>query len=284
MNVWVIGANGLLGKALILALHKKAIPHVGSTKEQADITQLESIVHFFHSFGPFTHIVNCAAYTAVDLAESQYENAYLLNAHAPALLGQFAANLGVRLTHLSTDYVFDGTASRPYREEDPIAPQTVYGKTKAEGEQRLAAIYPQACIIRTSWLFGTGKKNFVTTLLQRMKEQEEIRMVSDQMGRPTYASDLASSLIEALNWSGLYHIANTEETTWFSFAEAIREEALKRNLSLRCQRICPILSAEWGASAKRPLYSVLDTTKAEQLLKRPVRSWKTALCDAFTEF
>lgn len=277
MRIWVTGANGLLGSAVLKLLRAQNIPHAGSTKSQADVANLNSAAAFCRSYGPFTHIINCAAYTAVDAAESNQKEAQMANGLAPALLGLFAANANMRLIHLSTDYVFDGNASAPYQEDHAPAPKNVYGITKAEGEQRLLALVPDACVIRTSWLFGKGGKNFAASMLEKMKTQEEVHVVTDQRGKPTYVDDLAAVILKALNWSGIYHVAGSGEASRFQFAEAIREEALAQGVPLLCKRIIPVLSTEFPTAAKRPSYSVLNTEKAEKKLNASLPSWKEGL-------
>ena len=284
MKVWVTGANGLLGTALKQALFDQGIPFAGSTKLQADVSNLSSMDQFYRKWGPFTHLVHCAAYTQVDLAESHYEEARQINALSPAIIGSLASEHRFRVLHISTDYVFDGQSGRPYLETDRIVPQTVYGRTKAEGEKHLLTAQPDACIIRTSWLFGMGGKSFVSTMLDLMRQHEEIGVVSDQIGRPTFAPDLAKIIILALDWTGTYHAANSDETSWYDFAMMIRSEALALGWPIVCQKIRPISSFEYGSVAPRPLYSVLDTGKIEKMLGSPLRSWREGLIEQLKAF
>lgn len=277
MKVWVTGASGLLGRAILKKFKAQGIACIGSTRDDADITDLNSIASFSRSFGPFTHIINCASYTAVDLAESNPKEAQAANALGPTLLGLFAVSAGLRLVHLSTDYVFNGEGKVPYREDDAVAPGTVYGKTKAEGERRLAAVMPEACIIRTSWLFGDGGKNFFSAILDKMKTMEEVQVVADQIGKPTYVPDLVAVLIKALDWSGIYHVANAEATSRLHFTETLYDAALAQGIALRTKRIVPILSSDLFTAAKRPLYSVLDTEKAERKIGSSFRSWRECM-------
>ncbi len=279
MKVWVTGANGLLGTALKQALFEKGIPFVGSSKSQADATDLVSMDQFYRKWGPFTHLVHCAAYTQVDLAESHPEEARQVNDLSPAIIGSLASEYHFRVIHISTDYVFDGQSDCPYLETDRIAPQTVYGRTKAEGEKHLLTAQPDACIIRSSWLFGMGGKSFVSTMLELMQKREEISVVIDQIGRPTFAPDLAEVIILALDWSGIYHAANSDETSRYEFAGTIRSEALALGWPIVCQNIRPVRTCEYGAAAQRPLYSVLDTQKIEKMLGLPLRSWREGLIE-----
>lgn len=277
MRVWVTGANGLLGTALKQALFDHGIPFAGSSKSQADVADLASMNHFYRKWGPFTHLVHCAAFTQVDLAESHPEEARRVNALSPAIVGSLANEHHFRVIHISTDYVFDGESDRPYLETDRIAPRTVYGQTKAEGEKHLLAVQPNACIIRPSWLFGMGGKSFVSTMLELMQRRDEIQVVFDQIGRPTFASDLAQVIVSALDWSGIYHAANSEETSWYDFAKTIHSEALAVGWPMVCRNIRPIRTSEYGALAPRPHYSVLDTQKIEKMIGSPLRSWREGL-------
>ncbi len=277
MKVWVTGAEGILGSALQKALRGKNIPFVASARRHADVTDGESIEAFYRRKGPFTHLIHCAAYTKVDRAESEPEEAWIVNAQAPEELGRLAAREGMRMLHISTDYVFDGISSTPYTETDLLKPASIYGKTKAEGEARLLNVLPDACIIRTSWLFGPIGRNFVSTMLDLMRSREMVRVVSDQRGRPTYAPDLAEALIDALDWKGVYHIANTGQTSWYAFALAIRASARSKGILLSCYSVEPISSIEFDAVAPRPRFSVLDTTKADRERGKPLRFWKESL-------
>lgn len=284
MKVWVTGAKGVLGTALQQELLRQGIAFVASSHREADVSDLSSLEKFYRRRGPFTHIIHCAAYTNVDQAEEEWEEAWRVNALAPKLLGNLAAKEGMKMVHLSTDYVFKGNALRPYMETDPVEPSTVYGKTKAEGEAALLAAHPGACIVRTSWLFGLTGRNFVLTMLDLMRRKEEVRVVADQRGRPTYAPDLARALIEALDWSGIYHIANSGWTTWYSFALTIRETALSTGILLSCYAVEPVTSEEYGSITPRPNYSVLDTSKADASRGKPLRSWREGLKECLAAF
>lgn len=281
MKIWVTGARGLLGQTVCQSLQQKNISFIGSSRKDLDLTDPVALEHFDKCFGPFTHIVNLVAYTQVDLAEIEQTEAFLVNAKIPSLLAHFAQKKGLRLLHISTDYVFSGKSTKPYQEDDAREPTTVYGQSKLQGESLLLSILPSACVIRTSWLFGPYGNNFVLRMIDLMHRKEELRIVNDQTGRPTYAPDLAEMLIGALNWSGIYHFANQEETTWHAFAKSILKE-LKNPL---CTSLLPITTEEFGAKAKRPLYSVLDTTKVEKIII--LRSWNYGvqeLCAISNEF
>ena len=209
-------------------------------------------------------VINAAAYTAVDKAETERDRAFAINRDGAGHLARACAERGIRFLHVSTDYVFDGTGTRPYREDDPIAPLGVYGASKAEGEQ--AVHEAGGTVVRTSWLFAEGGPSFVHTMLRLAKDRPVLRVVSDQHGCPTYAGDLADALLalgKLPTLAGTYHYCNAGATTWHAFATAIVDEA-RRRVPLACERIEAITTAEYPTPAKRPAYSVLDTTKIRQ--------------------
>ena len=273
MLVWVVGSEGLLGTAVQALLKKKQIACVGTDRAACDITDCSAVKASAHKISP-THIVNCAAYTQVDRAESEPDYTRSINAIGPSILAQVATGLGARLIHISTDYVFDGTATRPLLETDPCAPINVYGKTKLEGEKNVQRHAPSACIIRTSWLFGKGGKNFLSNLVQWLQENEEVRVVSDQINRPTYVPDLAEAIINLLDGSGIYHFANGHPISRYEMAQDVLE--LKPS---KCRRLIPVTSEAFPCDAKRPLYTAMDTSKVAQVLGAEPRSWKEILTE-----
>jgi dTDP-4-dehydrorhamnose reductase len=274
-KVWVLGSTGMLGSELCLLLKKKGIPFVGTDKGQADVSSLKSLENFSKDL-EISHIFNCTAYKKVDQAEKEKDLASLVNAQGPENMGRLAGEKGAKLIHFSTDYVFEGSRFYPYCEEDTPNPLNTYGNTKWEGEKRLLALMPDACIIRTSWLCGHHGLNFISKMLKLMQEKSEIKVVHDQKGRPTFCEDLAACAWELRDCSGIFHFANTGEASWYEFALGIYEEA-KKKFPLVCEKMIPISSDQFPALAKRPAYSVLDTKKVEALLKRRPRSWKEAL-------
>ena len=268
-KLWIVGANGFVGKVF-----SSKVEGVKSGRE-VDITDLEKIRAFIRAKGPFTHIVNCAALSEVDLAESRVEEAFRLNAQGPENLGLVASEMGAKFLHLSTDYVFDGKERVPLKEEAEPNPCNVYGKSKWEGEERLFSVFPEACILRTSWIFGSEGKNFVAKLLPLLETQEELKLVFDQTSKPTYVHDLAAAILALLNESGLFHFANSEATNKYEFSLVFREIAEKMGFPIRCKKIIPVLSSEFSSPAKRPLYSALDTGKISQ--KISIRPWKECI-------
>ena len=279
MKLWIIGSKGFLGSALSKLCVKKNIEFVGTGKEEADITHLDHLKKFSHTAPceDVTHIVNCAAFTDLDLAEKNEEQAFLVNATGPENVGSVAQEMHAQMIHISTDYVFDGRLKRPYLESDECHPINIYGKSKLEGEKNLLDICPSACIIRSSWLFGKGGKNFISSVFQKMQKETVLKVVSDQRGRPTFVEDLASVILELLCHSGIYHFANQGEVSRFEIAQEIRKRALALKIPLVCQEIVPITSEAFPTPAKRPSYSVLDTKKVESILGTHPRDWRDAL-------
>lgn len=274
----MLGASGLLGKEILELLQKNSLKVLVSTKKDADITSYESLQRFVED-EEISHILNCAAFTFVDLAEEEHTLAHLINAIGPENLGRVAYECNAKIIHFSTDYVFSGEKNIPYTEGDNPDPINIYGKTKLEGEVRLQSIHPAPCIVRTSWLFGDNGVNFVGKMLSLMREKKEISVVADQIGRPTFAKDLAGIVLNLLDHSGIYHVANSSETSWYEFAEEILKLAKRNGFPLKCEKVVPIFSHQYPTIAKRPSYSVLDTSKLESLLGYKPRSWKEALSE-----
>lgn len=237
-------------------------------------------------------IVNAAAYTAVDRAEEEPKLAWRVNAEAPAVFAEYAAAHGAWLIHYSTDYVFDGQRSAlPWREEDPTAPLNAYGRSKLEGEEAIRRIAPRHLILRSSWLYGPRGRNFLRTILARAQRGETLRVVDDQIGSPTAVSVvaeataliLARELVGSSFQGGLYHLACAGQASWFDFASAILEEARAAGLIERAVSIEAIASDQWPAKAARPAWSVLDSSRAEQVFALRLPHWRVALRDTIAE-
>lgn len=273
MTLWLLGANGLVGSAL-----KSTISCV-TTGHEVDIGDLKALRSFAKKFPGITHIVNAAGFTQVDPAETHREAAFSANALGPENIGIVAKEIGAQLLHLSTDYVFPGNGNQPLKETDPVGPCNYYGKTKLEGEQRLMEANPDSAILRVSWVFGHGGKNFVSQLLHNLQTKTEIKIVCDQWSRYTYAPDLAKVILQLVGHSGLFHFANSGPTTKYEFALAMREEAEKLGIRVLTEAIIPVSAGEFPAVCKRPAYSALDTTKIEETLSLKIRPWQDALQD-----
>ena len=237
----------------------------------------------FAAATPFTHAINCAAFTAVDACESREDEASRANSEGAFQLARAARVRGAIAAHVSTDYVFAGTGTTPYPVDAPTDPINAYGRTKLAGEQRFLAELPAGYVVRTSWLFGQGGPCFPATVLRLLATRAEVKIVDDQTGRPTWAGDLASALVSLVTATtpvapGTYHFANAGAVTWFGFAVAVREAATARGRHFDAT-LLPITTAEYPTPARRPAWSVLDTSALEQALGITARPWRDALAD-----
>jgi dTDP-4-dehydrorhamnose reductase len=257
---------------------------------EIDISRAESIEEKLGSHD-LDLVINAAAYTAVDKAESEPDLAFAVNRDGAANLAAFCRSKGIPLLHVSTDYVFDGSKSGAYTEEDPVSPVGIYSKSKAEGETRTSDQLKEHIIIRTAWLCGVHGQNFLKTMLRLGREKEHLRVVADQHGCPTFAADLAGAILEVAGqlktegedrW-GVYHFCGSGETTWHGFAEAIFELAGKYE-KFKVDTIEPITTAEYPTPAKRPPNSVLDCSKIERHFGIRPRHWKDALEETIEAF
>lgn len=276
MKILITGANGQLGRELHASLERQLPGQtVYTDAEQLDITDARQVEDFI-STGNFTHIVNCAAYTAVDKAESDQTMCYRINADAVCNLASVAAKCGCKVIHISTDYVFDGRAHSPYRETDKVNPLSNYGASKRKGEMVLLSLCPDAIIIRTAWLYSTTGHNFVKTMLKLGRENKEIRVVSDQVGTPTYASDLAEAIVgilRARQWTpGIFHFTDEGVCSWYDFSKAIFRYAGIRNC-----KVIPINTEDYSTAAVRPPYSVLDKTTIKKTYGIEIPHWEESL-------
>ena len=283
-TILVTGANGQLGWELgQLAKAYPAFKFVLVDRSQLDLSFPETFEKIIHSISPDC-IINTAAYTAVDKSETEKELAFTVNATAVQELARICKRLAIPFITYSTDYVFNGEAAHPYLCSTKMDPVNYYGSTKAAGEAMAMEVNENTIIIRTSWVFSSHGNNFVKTMMRLMKERESLNIVADQKGRPTYAKDLAKAtmqMIIAMNagktMNGVYHFANKGETTWFDFAAKIKAIA-----GLTCA-LNPIETKDFPTPAKRPAYSVLDTSNIEQALSLSIPHWEDALASCMKE-
>lgn len=282
MKVLITGAEGQLGRALALSAPSNWTI-AGLSRKQLDITDANAVSIVINNLQPEL-IINAAAYTAVDRAEQEPDLAQRINADAVAYLATAVQGTGGRLVHISTDFVFDGMGSRPYRPDDEPAPLSAYGRSKLEGE-RIALRYPGNLIIRTAWVYGVLGVNFVKTMLRLMREEDQLRVVADQIGTPTYVNALARTTwdLARADAEGIFHVTDAGVASWYDFAVAIQAEALHAGLLERAIPITPIASSDYPTPARRPFYGVLDKTKTWRLLGRPARHWRDELSLMITE-
>lgn len=280
MKILVTGAYGQLGNELnCLTSEYPEWQFIFTDIDSLDITNEESVNIFFVK-NELDFVINCAAYTAVDKAENDAGTAEKVNAEASRILGKCSKNKGAKLIHVSTDYVFDGSSSKPYVETDNVNPQSIYGKTKLLGEQLCINENPETVIIRTSWLYSTFGNNFVKTMLRLAGERGKLNIVFDQVGTPTYAADLAKAILTIIELCenepkrfipGVYHYSNEGVASWFDFAKAIFEIS-----EIKCT-VSPVRSVEFPTPAKRPEYSVIDKSKIKNTFALNIPYWKDSL-------
>ena len=283
MKVIITGANGQLGRELIRQGRALDLNIQGLNHQELDITDKDQLKQVLTDVAP-SIIINAAAYTDVDKAENESRIAYAVNKNGPDNLARYCVNHGLALIHVSTDYVFDGTKGRPYRENDPIAPLGVYGQSKAQGEAVIRSALKNHIIVRTSWLYGVYGNNFVKTILKLSHEKARLRGVADQFGSPTSASDLAEALLIIAkkiaadgksDW-GTYHYCGKGITTWHGLAEKIIQLAQSYR-KLPIKRVTPITTAEWPTPTKRPPYSVLDCSHLKNQFGIELKLWQESL-------
>lgn len=260
MKVWVTGATGQLGSKLAQTV-PAGIELVTTDSAALDLTDANAVIAFYQQAKPDL-IINAAAYTAVDKAEDDKARAYEVNRDAVATLARLTAQDNKRLIHISTDYVFDGTATTPYKPGDATAPLGVYGASKRAGEVAALDANMRTLIFRTAWVYGRAGKNFMLTMLRLMREKERLAVVADQHGTPTSTATLASTIWRAAqsDHRGIYHLTDGGQTTWHGLASAIQSEALTLGLLPRAIPIDAITTADFPTRARRPAYSVLDSS------------------------
>ncbi|MFX3632153.1 MAG: dTDP-4-dehydrorhamnose reductase [Candidatus Pristimantibacillus sp.] len=272
IKVIVTGANGQLGRELTEWKTNDSVEIIGLGRDELDITNIVVCRTLLLQHRPDV-IIHCAAYTAVDKAESEPDEAFRVNAAGTRNIAVAAREIGAKLCYISTDYVFDGMGTIPYNEYDHVNPQTVYGKSKLAGEQAVQTLHDRFFIVRTSWVYGKYGNNFVKTMLKLADEKDRLTVVADQHGSPTYTYDLAEFLLQLVqtDYYGIYHASNTESCTWFEFAQAIFNESGKT------VQVDPCTTEQFPRPAPRPAYSIMDHSAIRSNGLPPLRPWREAL-------
>lgn len=278
MRILITGCKGQLGSELMaLAAVIPKVEAIGVDIDSLDLTDSSEVEAFLRR-ERFTHVVNCAAYTAVDRAEEQKAQCAAANIAAVENIARLADELDFRILHISTDYIFDGMACRPYDESAKPNPLNVYGSTKRRGETALLGLAPESVIIRTGWLYSAGNNNFVHTILERGRQDKRLEVVVDQTGTPTYAADLAQAVMSVLTapaWMpGIYNYSNEGIASWYDFAVAILETA---GMHRQAEAVVPVSSADYTTPAVRPAYTVLDKSKIKATFGISIPHWQASL-------
>lgn len=305
LRILLTGKNGQVGAELA-----RLLPRLGSVvafdRYELNLSNPDQIRRAIREVQP-TVIVNAAAYTAVDRAETDEPQARIINVDAPALMAEEAKRIGAVLVHYSTDYVFDGSRDRPYDETDQPNPINVYGQTKFAGEEAIRAVGAPHLILRTAWVYGTRGRNFLLTILRLATEGEELKIVRDQFGAPTWSREIAKGTVSVLQqlsqccqergspWGGTYHMTAAGKTTWFGFAEAILERSLRTSQDvawlaaatgghpLAARRVTPIATEQYPTPARRPVYSVLSNSRLKEMFGLELPDWKVQLASVFAD-
>jgi dTDP-4-dehydrorhamnose reductase len=282
--ILVTGGSGQIGGALVRIASAQGIEVDAPGRDRLDLTQPSQLAKAVNA-RPWSAIINCAAYTAVDKAEEDIDLARALNTTAPSILAQEAAKRGIPLLHVSTDYVFDGTKSSPYHEDDPINPLGIYGQSKADGEAAVIAANGPHAIIRTAWVLSAGPRNFLDTMLRLGKERDTLSIVADQKGSPTSASDVATALLsmapQLQDRQGIWHCVNSGEASWYDLAAHIF--AFGERNGQKAPSLNPITTADYPTPAKRPANSRLATDRLKQDFAITMRPWQEAVDAILTE-
>ncbi len=276
MNVLVVGGGGQVARA-VAACAPLGSEVIVKTRQELDIENESAVIAALTDSGA-SWLVNGAAYTAVDLAEKDAERAQAINGTAVGGLARASTRAHCRLIHISTDFVFDGLANRAYLPTDPTNPLSVYGASKLAGEREVLAHAADAIILRTAWVYASTGKNFALTMLRLMRERDEVRVVADQIGTPTWASGIAQAIWGFIGGAGaapgIYHWTDLGVGSWYDFAVAIQDEALARGLLTRAVPVIPIPTSAYPTPARRPAFSVLDTEAARAVVPYPARHWR----------
>jgi dTDP-4-dehydrorhamnose reductase len=286
MKILVIGCKGQVGTEFMRQGEARGHDMVGLDSSVLDITNAQAVEQAVASHAPDV-VINAAAYTAVDKAESDQQAAFAVNRDGPANLAVACAPRDIPLVHYSTDYVFDGSKETPYVEDDPVAPLGVYGESKLAGEEAVRQACQKHLIFRTSWVFSAHGNNFVKTMLRLGAERKELGVVADQFGKPTAAAEIARVTLDILElgttqW-GTYHLAQPESTSWYGFAQAIFDEARRQGVALQVENVRAIGTSDYPTPARRPANSELECEEIEETFTVKIRPWKESLAEVTNE-
>ena len=278
MRVLVAGATGQLGVDLVNLLRCRGVDVAAPDAQRLDLLRPQTVRDAVHHARPHW-VINCAAYTQVDGAEQDRETAFAVNRDGARVLAEAAAAAQAWMLQVSTDFVFSGQSSAPYTEDAPTGPLGVYGQSKRDGELAVQQACASSIVVRTAWLYGVHGNNFVKTMLRLAAQRDELRVVSDQTGTPTWTRDLAGALWELMQEPqvGVFHFSDAGQASWYEFAAAIVQEARALGFPVQAQRVVPITTAEYPTPAQRPAYSVLSKAKIERLLAAPIPHWRDSL-------
>jgi dTDP-4-dehydrorhamnose reductase len=284
MRVLVTGATGQLGSEVADGFRRAGHDVITPDRRELDLFHPDQAATMVRNLQA-DWVINCAAYTQVDKAESDAETAFIVNRDSPERLARAVADYGGCLLQVSTDFIFDGAQRRPYLEADRPNPLGIYGRSKLEGEQAVLQILPEAVVLRTAWVYGLGGHNFVKTMLRLAMAGNPLRVVDDQIGTPSWARDIASAIIMLVagDARGTFHFTNAGETSWYGFACAILDEAGQAGFDVKTETVAPIPTSEYPTPATRPAYSVLSTEKIQPLLDGPIPDWRESLTNMLQE-
>ncbi len=278
MKILVTGAAGQLGRELVLMLQAAGEEVVGIDQQELDLSRTDEVAESIADYG-VDWVINCAAYTQVDNAEENRELAFLINRDSAKAVAMGVKRCGGRMVHISTDFIFDGKQSRPYKEDDVANPLGIYGRSKLESEHLVLEVLPEVIILRTAWVYGIHGHNFVKTILRLAAEREELKVVDDQIGTPSWTADIANAIQVLVNRDakGTYHFTNEGVTSWYDFANSIVDMAKDLDFSIKANIVKPISTSEFPTPALRPQYSVLSKLKIRKLLDNDIPHWQQSL-------
>jgi dTDP-4-dehydrorhamnose reductase len=284
MRVVIVGAGGRLGAALIRACREK-LDVAGFNHAQLDLANSQQIRENLSSLD-FDLLINCGAFTNVDLCEKEKEQAFSINAEAPRVLAEICAAKAAKLIHFSTDYVFDGEKREPYIEEDAVKPISVYGESKRAGEKFVLQASDRHVVVRVSWVFGPDRPSFIDAMIKRAREEEQIDAIADKWSTPTYTSDIAQMLPRMFYVdAGILHLTNSGQCTWQEYAQHALDCCAKAGVLLKGKTVAPLrLASMKNWAARRPVYSVLSTAKYQALTGTAPHSWRDAVADYIERF